>query len=64
VLAANEGAESFKHELFSLAGELCEGAPVPRVNVRVRFALSESGTMPSVLPGVMAARPNKAIGSV
>jgi len=64
VLAANEGAESFKHELFALAGELCEGEAVPRVNVRVRFAVSESGTMPSVLPGAMSARTNKAIGSV
>jgi hypothetical protein len=64
VLAANEGAESFKHELFALAGKLCEGAAVPRVNVRVRFAMSESGTMPSVLPGAVPARPNKAIGGV
>jgi hypothetical protein len=62
VLAANEGADSFKQELFSLAGQLCEGAAVPRVNVRVRFAMSESGTMPSVLPGALER--SKAIGSV
>lgn len=63
VLAANEGAESFKHELFALAGELCEGAAVPHVNVRVRFAMSESGTMPSVLPRTFAER-TKATGSL
>ena len=62
VLAANEGAEPFKHELFALAGELCEGPTVPHVNVRVRFAVSESGTMPSVLPRTFSER-TKATGS-
>jgi hypothetical protein len=49
VLAAIEGGEAFQQELFVLAGELCEDDSVPRVNVRVRFGTSQSGTMPSVL---------------
>lgn len=50
VLAAVEGTEAFQQELFVLAGDLCEDQSVPRVNVRVRFGTSQSGTMPSVLP--------------
>lgn len=50
VLAAIEGTEAFQQELFVLAGDLCEDQSVPRVNVRVRFGTSQSGTMPSVLP--------------
>jgi hypothetical protein len=50
VLAAIEGTEAFQQELFVLAGDLCEDQSVPRVNVRVRFGASQSGTMPSVLP--------------
>jgi hypothetical protein len=50
VLAAIEGTEAFQQELFVLAGDLCEDLTVPRVNVRVRFGTSQSGTMPSVLP--------------
>lgn len=50
VLAAIEGTEAFQQELFVLAGDLCEDESVPRVNVRVRFGASQSGTMPSVLP--------------
>lgn len=50
VLAATEDGEPFKQELFGLAGRLCEGPNGARVNVRVRFSSSESGTMPSVVP--------------
>jgi hypothetical protein len=50
VLAAIEGTEAFQQELFVLAGDLCEDQSVARVNVRVRFGTSQSGTMPSVLP--------------
>lgn len=50
VLAANDDAEPFKQELFALAGRLCEAPQRARVNVRVRFSTSESGTMPSVVP--------------
>jgi len=50
VLAATDDAEAFKQELFALAGRLCEGPRGKRVNVRVRFSSSESGTMPSVVP--------------
>jgi hypothetical protein len=50
VLAAIEGTEAFQQELFVLAGDLCEDQSVPRVNVRVRFGTSQSGTMPSVIP--------------
>jgi hypothetical protein len=51
VLAANEDCdERFKHELLSLAGELCEERAGTRVNVRVRFSTGRSGTMPSVVP--------------
>ena len=55
VLAATDDAEVFKQELFALAGRLCETPHGGRVNVRVRFSSSESGTMPSVMP---AAPPN------
>jgi len=50
VLAATDDAEAFKQELFALAGRLCETPRGKRVNVRVRFSSSESGTMPSVMP--------------
>jgi len=50
VLAATDDAEAFKQELFGLAGRLCETPRGKRVNVRVRFSSSESGTMPSVMP--------------
>jgi hypothetical protein len=50
VIAATDDAEPFKQELFALAGRLCEGPRGKRVNVRVRFSSSESGTMPSVVP--------------
>jgi|SRR3954471_1222501 hypothetical protein len=50
VLAATDDAAAFKQELFALAGRLCEGPHASRVNVRVRFSSSESGTMPSVMP--------------
>jgi hypothetical protein len=50
VIAAMDGDQAFKHELFALAGELCSTDRVPHVNVRVRFANNQSGTMPSVLP--------------
>ena len=51
VLAANEDCdERFKHELLSLAGELCEEGAGTHVNVRVRFSTGKSGTMPSVVP--------------
>jgi hypothetical protein len=50
VLAAVEGSDAFQQELFVLAGDLCEDQSVPRVNVRVRFGTSQSGTMPSVFP--------------
>jgi len=50
VLAAIEGDQGLKHELFALAGELCSNDRGPHLNVRVRFANSQSGTMPSVLP--------------
>jgi len=56
VLAAVEGTEAFQQELFVLAGELCEDESVPRVNVRVRFGTSQSGTMPSVLPAAVDAQ--------
>jgi len=50
VIAATDDTEPFKQELFALAGRLCEGPNASRVNVRVRFSSSESGTMPSVAP--------------
>ncbi len=50
VLAAIEGSEAFQQELFVLAGALCEDPFVSRVNVRVRFGTTQSGTMPSVVP--------------
>jgi hypothetical protein len=50
VIAATDDAEPFKQELFALAGAVCERPNGIRVNVRVRFSSSDSGTMPSVLP--------------
>jgi hypothetical protein len=56
VLAANEDCdERFKHELLSLAGELCEERAGTHINVRVRFATGKSGTMPSVVPATIIA---------
>jgi len=64
VLAATDDAEPFKQELFALAGRLCEGPNVSRVNVRVRFSSSESGTMPSVVPSSMpGSSPRRAANS-
>jgi hypothetical protein len=61
VLAATDDAEAFKQELFALAGRLCETPRGKRVNVRVRFSSSESGTMPSVMP-VMPASTRRVAG--
>jgi hypothetical protein len=62
VIAATDDAEPFKQELFALAGRLCEGPDVSRVNVRVRFSASESGTMPSVVPtAVPSSSPRRAV---
>jgi hypothetical protein len=64
VLAATDDNERFKQELFALAGRLCEGATGSRVNVRVRFSSSESGTMPSVVPSSMpGSSPRRAANS-
>jgi hypothetical protein len=60
VLAATDGDQAFKHELFALAGELCSNDRVPHVNVRVRFANNQSGTMPSVVPVAFAQSKQKA----
>lgn len=60
VLAAMEGDQGFKHELFALAGELCSNDRGPHLNVRVRFANNQSGTMPSVLPVAFAHPKQKA----
>jgi hypothetical protein len=64
VLAATDDAEPFKQELFALAGRLCEAPHASRVNVRVRFSSSESGTMPSVVPTVrQSSSPRRAANS-
>lgn len=64
VLAASDDAKTFKQELFGLAGRLCVGPNASRVNVRVRFSSSESGTMPSVVPvSVPASSPRRAVNS-
>jgi hypothetical protein len=39
-----------RHELFALAGALCEELAGARVNVRVRFSNGRSGVMRSVAP--------------
>jgi len=64
VLAATDDAEPFKQELFALAGRLCEAPRTSRVNVRVRFSSSESGTMPSVMPVGKPASTRRASGIV
>jgi hypothetical protein len=64
VLAANEDCdERFKHELLSLAGELCEERAGTRVNVRVRFSTGRSGTMPSVVPVGPPSSHREAVGN-
>ena len=64
VLAAMDGGDQgFKHELFALAGELCSGDSVPHVNVRVRFANTQSGTMPSVIPASYVQAKQKIAGT-
>jgi hypothetical protein len=40
--------EASRHELFALAGDLCEELTGARINVRVRFASGRSGVMRSV----------------
>ena len=62
VLAATDDAEPFKQELFALAGRLCEAPRTSRVNVRVRFSTSESGTMPSVMPVAQPSSTRRAAG--
>jgi hypothetical protein len=62
VLAATDDAEPFKQELFALAGRLCEAPQTSRVNVRVRFSTSESGTMPSVMPVSQPSSTRRAAG--
>lgn len=39
-----------RHELFALAGTLCDELRGRRVNVRVRFSTAKSGVMPVVTP--------------
>jgi hypothetical protein len=46
-----------RHELFALAGALCEELGGTRVNVRVRFSNSKSGVMRSVAPSSPDAEP-------
>lgn len=59
VLALNEGCDKEKHDLFALAGDLCEMAKDPRVNVRVRFFSENAGS------GIMrAASPVKEAAAV
>ena len=43
-------ADPARHELFALAGALCEQPGGTKVNVRVRFAGSKSGVMRSATP--------------
>jgi hypothetical protein len=62
VIAATDDAEPFKQELFALAGRLCEAPHASRVNVRVRFSSSESGTMPSVMPVAQPSSTRRAAG--
>jgi len=51
VLAGDsEELEASRQGLFELAGTLCEELGGTRVNVRVRFSSSKSGTMRSVSP--------------
>lgn len=47
---ASEELGASRHELFALAGSLCEELGGTRVNVRVRFAGGRSGVMRSVTP--------------
>jgi hypothetical protein len=49
VIAGNsEEIDQSRHELFALAGILCEELAGARVNVRVRFSSGKSGVMRSV----------------
>jgi hypothetical protein len=51
VLAGDsEELEGSRHEMFALAGTLCEELGGSHVNVRVRFSHSRSGVMRSVTP--------------
>lgn len=51
VLAGDsEELEASRHQLFALAGTLCEELGGTLVNVRVRFSNSKSGVMRSVSP--------------
>ncbi len=46
----SEELEASRHQLFALAGSLCEELSGTRINVRVRFASGRSGVMRSVNP--------------
>lgn len=58
VLSA-ESTDDARHELFALAGALCEGLKGSQISVSVRFSdrRSSSGTMPKIVP--MPAPPNE-----
>ncbi len=50
-------ADPGRHELFALAGALCEELGGAKVNVRVRFSNSKSGVMRTVSPSTPDAEP-------
>jgi hypothetical protein len=58
VLAGDsEELEASRHEIFALAGTLCEELSGAQVNVRVRFSNSKSGVMRSVTPSTPDVEP-------
>ncbi|MBC8077551.1 MAG: hypothetical protein H7Y32_15865 [Chloroflexales bacterium] len=59
LVIAGDGPEDnpSRHELFALAGALCEELGGTGVNVRVRFTTGKSGMMRSVIPGAAGAEP-------
>lgn len=58
LVLAGDGHETdpARHELFTIAGALCEELGGSKVNVRVRFSSSKSGVMCSVEPATPDAK--------
>jgi hypothetical protein len=64
LVLAGEGHERdpIRHELFALAGALCEQPGGTKVNVRVRFASGKSGVMRTAAPSTPDIEPLVAKG--
>ena len=65
VVLAGDGhdGDPARHELFALAGVLCEELGGSKINVHVRFSNGKSGVMRSVAPSTPDAETSASKGS-